>query len=45
MKFIPPTPPIVLTEEEFSNLEVNLPLKIIFTPLLWDMDGTSKGPH
>jgi hypothetical protein len=47
MRFIPPMPPIVLMDEDFSNLEVDLPLKTIFTPLLWDMEdmhGALKGP-
>jgi hypothetical protein len=48
MRFIPPTPHVMLMEEDFSNLKVDLPFKIIFTPLLWDIEdmyGTSKGPR
>jgi hypothetical protein len=37
----------MLEEEDSLDLEVDLPLKIGFTMLLWDMEdmcGTSKGP-
>jgi len=38
----------MLVEENSLDLEVDLPLKIVFAPLLWDMEnmyGTSKGPR
>jgi hypothetical protein len=41
-------PLVVLVEEDFSNLEINFPLYIVFASLLWDMEdmyGTSKGPR
>jgi hypothetical protein len=40
-------PPMMLVEEDSLDLEVDLPLKIVSTLLLWDMEnmyGALKGP-
>jgi hypothetical protein len=46
--FKPSMPLVVLVEEDCSDLEIDLPLYIVFALLLWDMEdmyGSSKGPH
>jgi len=38
----------MLVEADSLDSKVDLPLKIVFTPLLWDMEdmyGTFKGPR
>jgi len=41
-------PPIMLLEDDSLDSKIDLPLKIVFTSLLWDIEDmydTSKGPR
>jgi len=48
VKFKPPMALVMFVEADSLDSKAYLPLKIVFTPLLWDMEdmyGTSKGPR